>query len=276
MPLDEHRRANRRNWDARVPAHLAPGGYDTDWLLAEPTRISGVVRHDEPHLGDLAGRRVLHLQCHIGTDTVSLARLGAHVTGLDFSPAAIAAAADLSRRAGVDVRFVESEVYDAPAALGGETFDVVYASVGVLNWLPDIAGWARVVARLLAPGGRLVLRESHPMLYTIDERREDDLLVVTHPYFETAQPLRWEDPSTYGNPDATIEHAVTYEWNHGLGETVTAVIDAGLRLDALLEHRELEWQMLPQQVQDADGRWVLPEGRDRLPMMFTLVATRVA
>jgi 2-polyprenyl-3-methyl-5-hydroxy-6-metoxy-1,4-benzoquinol methylase len=272
--LDEHRSANLRNWEERVPAHTAPGGYDVDRLLADPGQISRVVGYDAPRLGDLTGQRVLHLQCHIGTDTLSLARLGASVTGVDFSPAALAAARDLCARAGVDARFVESEVYDAPSALAGETFDLVYTSVGVLNWLPDISGWGQVVAALLRPGGRLFLREFHPMVFTIDERRTDDLLVVTYPYFETEDPLSWDDPTTYGNVEARLESSVTYEWNHGLAETVMAVIDAGLRLDALVEHRELEWQMLPQQVQDDAGRWVLPHGPERLPLMFTLMATK--
>lgn len=169
-----------------------------------------------------------------------------------------------------------SELYDAPAALAGETFDLVYTGVGALNWLPDIAAWARVVAALLAPGGRLYLREGHPLLFTLDETRDDDLLVVTYPYFQTVAPLRWDDPATYGHPTAQLEHTVTYEWNHGLGETVSAVIDAGLIVDRLVEHRELEWQMFQRTTQDDAGRWILPDNRDRVPMMFTLEAHKPA
>src|SRR6185369_9809350 len=138
-----------------------------------------------------------HLQCHIGTDTVSLARLGADMTGLDFSPASLAQARRIARLAGADVRFVEAEVYDAPGALGPELFDLVYTGIGALCWLPDIARWARVVAGLLRPGGRLFIREGHPVLWALDDPRDDELLVVEFPYFETADGTKFSETITY-------------------------------------------------------------------------------
>ena len=142
-----------------------------------------MVSYDRSALGDLTGLDAVHLQCHIGTDTVSLARLGARVTGVDFSPGALAVAASSRRECRIDARFVESELYAVPEVLDAE-FDLVYTGVGALNWLPDIAGWARVVAGLLRPGGRLYLRDAHPMLLTMDYQRTDDLLSVVEPYFE--------------------------------------------------------------------------------------------
>lgn len=243
-------------------------GYGLAELAADPTRLSGVVGRDAPYLGDLSGLDVVHVQCHIGTDTISLARLGGRVTGVDFSPSALAAGLDLAAAAGVDIRFVESELYAIPDALGAE-FDLVYTGVGALNWLPDIAGWARVVAGLLRAGGRLYIRDAHPMLMTLDDERADDRLVVALPYFEGA-PNRWDTPTTYVDK-LPIAETITYEWNHGLGEIVQAVIDAGLQVTAVREHAYCEWQALPALV-EADGVWVLPEGRDRLPLMFTLEA----
>jgi SAM-dependent methyltransferase len=153
---------------------------ELDAYRQDPAHLSAVVRFDLPRLGEVAGLDAVHLQCHIGTDTISLAKLGASVTGLDFSPSALAQARGLAARAGVDVRFVESELYSAPAALG-TTYDLVYTGVGALNWLPDIAGWAKVVAAVLRPGGRLHLREGHPMLWSLADKRPDGLLSVEYP-----------------------------------------------------------------------------------------------
>ena len=184
MSEPDHRALNLSNWESRVPHHLA--GYSIDALLARPDALSGVVAFDRPRLGDIRGLETVHLQCHIGTDTVSLARLGAHTTGLDFSPSALAGARNLAGRAGVDVDFVEADVDHAPAVLGHSRFDLVYTGIGALCWLPDIRKWAGVVASLLRPAGRLFMREGHPMLWTLSDPREDRLLVVEHPYFEVA------------------------------------------------------------------------------------------
>jgi SAM-dependent methyltransferase len=272
MPLDDHRRANRANWDDRVPIHWASPVYDVAGFIADPASLSDVVAFDAPLVGEVRGRRLLHLQCHMGKDTLSWARLGAEVTGVDFSETAIAAARRLSGESGTPGRFVVAELYDAPRVLP-ETFDVVYTGAGALNWLPDIRRWAEVVAGFLAPGGLFYIRESHPVLWSLDWR-QDAALVVGYPYFETVEPIVDDDPNTYAGP-GTVEHARTYEWNHGLGEVVAALLAAGLQVTGLQEHRELEWQGLPQMVEGGDGRWRLPEGqRDLVPMMYSLWARR--
>jgi len=272
LPLDPYRRANRANWDDRVPIHWDSPGYDVAGFVADPGRLSGVVAFDSPLVGEVRGRRLLHLQCHMGQDTLSWARLGAEVTGLDFSEPAIAAARRLSAESGTPGRFVVAELYDAPRVLP-ETFDVVYTGVGALNWLPDIRCWGEVVAGFLAPGGLFYIREGHPMLWSLDWR-DDAALLVRYPYFETADPIVDDDPSTYAGP-GTVEHARTYEWNHGLGEVVAALLDAGLVISGLREHRELDWQGLPQMTQGADGRWRLPEEqRDLVPLMYSLWARK--
>lgn len=273
MPLDEHRRVNLANWEDRVPIHLASRDYGVAAFVGDPAaHPSGVVVFDAGRVGDVRGKRLLHLQCHFGRDTLSWATLGAEVTGVDFSPTAITAARRLAADSGVPGRFVQAELCDTPDVLD-ERFDIVYTGVGALNWLPDIAGWARVVARLLAPGGLLYLREGHPVLWCLDETRADEALLLTHPYFETVEPLVWDDPHTYTDEHREVlEHTVTQEWNHGLGETVTALLEAGLTLTSLVEHREVEWRALPWMVQGPDGRWRLPDGSDRLPLMYSLTA----
>lgn len=269
--MDEHRAENLRNWESRVPVHAASRAYDLPGLAADPERLSPVVTYDRPWLGDLSGLDVVHLQCHIGTDSLSLARLGGRVTGVDFSPSALAVARDLAAAAGVDARFVESELYAVPAVLGAE-FDLVYTGVGALNWLPDIRGWARVVAGLLRPGGRLYVRDGHPMMNTLHDGIPDDVLRVTLPYFE-GQVLHWFQETTYTDGPPVASPAMN-EWNHALGEIVQAVIDAGLTVTALREHQECEWQAFPHLVEGADGKFRLSEGPERLPLMFTLEARR--
>src|SRR5215472_5746876 len=167
--MEDYLAVNMANWDERVPAHVASEGYEVARFVSDPAFISDVVRFDQPRLGDVRGLRGVHLQCHIGTDTISLARLGAGMTGLDFSPASLAQARRIAGLAGADVRFVEAAVYDAAAALGPEPFDLVYTGIGALGWLPDIARWAQVVAGLLRPGGRLFIQEGHPMLWALDD-----------------------------------------------------------------------------------------------------------
>ena len=273
--LGDHLAVNLANWQARVPVHAASSEYGLERYVADPGHLSDVVAADADHLGDLTGLEVVHLQCHIGTDTVSLARLGARVTGVDFSPAALEVARDLSRRSGTPATFLESEVYDADALLGPR-FDLVYTSVGTITWLPSIARWARVVAGLLRPGGRLYLRDAHPMLLTVDETRADGELVITHPYFERAGGQRWSDPATYAG-DGEVASPDTIDFPHGIGETVQAVLDAGLQLTRLHEGDTLDWCFAPwmERLEDGTQRWRLPSARrDLVPAEFTLEAVR--
>lgn len=271
--MDDYTRTNLANWEARVPIHTGPQGYDLARFHADPTALSDVVAFDAPALGDLTGLDVVHLQCHIGTDTLSLARLGGRVTGVDFSPSALAVARELAATAGPEVRYLESSIDDLPANLP-ETFDVVYTSVGALTWLPSAARWARIVAGLLRPGGRLYLREGHPGLDSLDDERDDELLVITHPSREMPEPNRWETERSYTGSDEVVAQPVTYEWNHGLAEVVQGVLDAGLRLTRLAEHEELEWQFFDWMVPTERGGWVLPHAPERLPLMYTLEAVK--
>ena len=205
---------------------------------------------------------------------MSLARLGARMTGLDFSGASLAEARRLAQDAGADVDFVQAAVYDAPEALGGERFDLVFTGIGALCWLPDIQQWAEVVASLLSPGGRLFLREGHPMLWAIDDRVVDHL-AVGYPYFETEDALVEDEPGTYVATDAEFEHNRAHAWNHGLGEVVTALLDQGLAITGLTEHTSVPWEALPGQMQRRpDGEWVLAEHPERLPLTYTLRAVK--
>ena len=273
--MTDYRELNRANWDDRAQAHAASKDYNVARFAEDPAHLSGVVTFDRPLLGDIAGLRGVHLQCHIGTDTVSLSRLGARMTGLDFSPRSLEQARLLAAAAGADIDFVESDVYAAADALGGERFDLVYTGIGALCWLPDIRRWAQTVAALLAPGGRLFIREGHPVLWSLDYDRTDQLLVLQEPYFEQAEPQVYDEGGTYVDTDVEFTHNTTHEWNHGLGEIVTAVLEQGLTVTGLVEHDTVPWEALPGRMQlVADNEWQLTDRPRRLPHTYTLTAVK--
>ena len=278
---EQYYAANRARWDESVPIHVASEGYDVEGFLRGEKSLYAV---EMDEVGDVAGKSLLHLQCHFGVDTLNWARLGAKVTGLDFSAPAIEQARELAAQLGIEATFVQSDLYAAREGLSGK-FDVVYTGIGALCWLHDIREWARIVAHFLAPGGFLYVYEGHPVLWALDDTRDDGQLVLTEPYFELAKPSEYEGEYTYvdGPP---LKNTKDYEWNHGLGEIVTALIDAGLRLDFLHEHRRVAWQALPSMLPNdgaVPGRsahqrrtsWQLPESqRDTAPLMYSLKATK--
>jgi SAM-dependent methyltransferase len=272
--VDEYLAINRANWDERAPAHAASPSYNVERFLADPTFLSKVVRFDQPLLGDIARLKGVHLQCHIGTDTISLERLGARLTGLDLSPASLKEARQLAQQTGSNVEFVESDVYHALDVLEPASFDLVYTGIGALCWLPEIARWASTVAGLLRPGGRLFIREGHPMLFSIDET-QTDRLVIDYPYFERDDPLVFTDGGTYVETDATFSNNVTNEWTHGIGETITALIDSGMDITGFVEHDSVPWDALPgQMTRDEIGEWRLTDRPWRLAASFTLNARK--
>jgi SAM-dependent methyltransferase len=265
---------NRTNWDERAAVHAASPEYGLE-RFADPAFLSDVVAFDRPRLGPLDGQRVVHLQCHIGHDTLSLARLGASsVTGLDFSEPALTEARRFTASApgGEKVRFVQSDVYRAREVLDGD-FDLVYTGVGALCWLPDVKRWAQTVRSLLKPGGRLHIREGHPVLWSLDYDRDDDLIALHTTYFEQPEPMVFDEPYTYVTTDHRFQATVTHEWNHGIGEIVTALIEAGLTVTTLVEHMSVPWNALPGKMREVEGgEWQLIDRPERLPHSYTLQA----
>ena len=271
--MDERLAANRDNWDDRTGIHLDSAFYDVEgWLRGDKGRGLGPRPREIEALGNVAGLRLVHLQCHFGLDTLQWARAGATVTGLDFSPAAIAAARDLATRAGLADRseFVCANVYDAVDALDHATFDVVYVSLGALCWLPSVDLWAEQVGALLAPGGRLYIHDVHPLAWALS----DDGLVFEYSYFEEAEPFVDDSDQTYTDAERPVLHTRSYEWNHSIGEIVNAVIRHGMRIESLEEHDWTVWQRFAWLVRDGDEPWVAPPGKPRLPLTFSLLASR--
>ena len=260
---DDWRTLNRANWDERVPLHRAvaygPG----------EGRLNAI---DEAELGPVAGLRVLHLQCHFGRDSLVLARRGADVTGLDFSGPAVEAARSDAAALGLVARFVQADVYDAPSA-AGTGYDLVFTTWGTICWLPDIEGWARVIAACLRPGGRLYFADMHPAAQVFDDAAagSDGRPGWRIPYFGS-KPTLFETTADYADPNARLRNARTIEVLHPLAGIVGALLGAGLRLDWLHEHPRVTWKAFECLVPDQDGCWTWPD-HPWLPLALSLGAT---
>lgn len=266
---------NLAHWNSRVIHHVR--GYGLDRYRADQDYLSHVIRFDLPRLGSIEGLDVLHLQCHIGTDTLSLSRLGPRsVTGIDFSQPALDAASQLATDCGATISYVKSEVYSAVEAVGSKQFDLVYTGIGALCWLPDIGHWAQIVAALLRPGGRLFIREGHPVLWSLADPRPDGLLVVEYPYFET-DGVNFSEPFSYVDHDEPLTSPDLVHFNHGLGQIVTALIESGMQLTSLEEHDTAPWNPLDEAMEEVAGNeFRLRDHPERLPLTYTLQAVRVA
>jgi len=260
--------ANRQVWDERAALHFRSEFYDVDGfrkgnLSLRPLEIE--------ELGDVRGKSLLHLQCHFGLDTLSWARLGAQVTGADFSEQAVALARGLAAEIGLPARFLCCNIYDLPQHLD-ERFDVVFTSYGVLAWLHDLPAWGRLIARYLKPGGVFYMAEIHPFLSTLDDEVEHPELRVAYPYFHDPRPMAFEMTDSYAASGANLRHKTHYEWFHSLGEVTSALLDAGLRLEFLHEFPFAVYRALPFLTKRADGWWVLPDDLPPFPMTFSIRA----
>lgn len=266
---DGHRQAedaNRILWDEMARVHVR--AYKEVRLLRDGKEILDEIELRE--IGEVGGRRLLHLQCHIGTDTLAWARHGAAVTGVDFSAEAIACARRLRDELGLEAKFIQANIYDLPSLLS-EKFDIVYSSRGVLCWLRELGEWAKVVAHFLVPGGIFYLMESHPILNALQEQ-SPGLLLFAHSYFHLAEPMRWEPGvADYADPSHHLEHP-SYEWTWTMSDVLTALLKAGLELELLNEYDRLFFRLFPSMVSE-DGRWyTLRQYSDKLPLLFTLRA----
>lgn len=264
-----YQRANRTLWNEWTGIHAKSVFYDVDAFKAGKNRLHPL---EMTELGDVQGKSLLHLQCHIGLDTLSWARLGAEVTGVDLSEEAIALAQSLSQECQITARFIQSNVLSLPRALSG-AFDIVYTSYGVLCWLPDLAGWARVVAHFLKPGGAFYMAEYHPFASIFDISPGVTSLQVSAGYFDQG-PFIYQPGFSYADPNTPVKAPEAYEWQHTLGGVVTALIDAGLSLEFLHEHPYSNYQALPFLVEEGDRRWALPGNTSSIPLMFSIKARK--
>jgi len=266
--MDPYFKTNRSLWNAWTSIHAESEFYDIEGFKEGKTSLNAIELEE---LGDVRDKSLLHLQCHFGLDTLSWARAGARVTGVDFSDKAIDLARSLSEETGLKARFICSNIYDLPDALI-ERFDIVFTSYGVLSWLPDLGRWARVVAHYLKPGGIFYLVEFHPVLYMLDEERGDSL---KYPYFHTPEPLLFQEKGSYADPQSDFLHP-SYFWTHSLGDVINSLISAGLVIQFVHEFPYSVYKCFTFMEEDEDGLWRL-KGRSRsIPLMFSIKAVRAS
>jgi SAM-dependent methyltransferase len=266
---------NRKLWDAWTAIHTTGSFYDVQRFRDDPTDVR-IDPWEREEVGDVAGKTLLHVQCHFGLDTLSWARLGAtRVTGVDFSEPAIAFARELAAETGLAdrSRFVVSDVYALPGPLSGETFDVVYTGRGALGWLPDLEPWARAVAGFVAPGGIFYIHEGHPAMWALADEQPPERLALGYDYWGGAT-MTFPVEGSYADPTADVDVDVEHGWNHSLGEIVTALARNGLRIELLDEKRELAWPV--DFLEDrGDGTYVWPAATGgSLPLMYSLRARK--
>jgi SAM-dependent methyltransferase len=273
MTEPDWRALNRANWNERVPIHLAaPNTYDQTPLRTGTASLDPIT---SSLLGSVARLNILHLQCHFGMDTLTLAQQGASVVGLDFSEPAIDTARTLATELGLadHARFIAADVYDAPSVLPAPaSFDRVFVSWGALCWLPDMKAWSRVIAHFLKPGGWLALAEAHPAAYVFDDenRTPDGRPGWFAPYLGRTA-LSYADPKDYADPTAQLTNASTVEWLHPLSDVIMGLIEAGLHLDLLQEHDTVPWKMFDCLIADSLGGYRWPD-KPWLPLAYSLRA----
>ena len=274
--MDKFLEANKEHWNAVTPLHLGPGEvYDVEAFKKGSSTLLSIERR---LLGDVAGRSILHAQCHIGVDSMSVARLGARVTGVDFSEEAIRAARTLNDECGLNCQFICCNIYDLPSHLE-EQFDIVFASHGVLCWLPDLNSWCQVLADRLRPGGTFVLVDGHPFSFCVEANTDGANPYISKSYFSDGLPEydppdeEEEDDHDYHATDTPVCKA-TYLWTYTVSDIINAVAGAGLVIQSFDEHAELAFRLYPDMTKGEDGLFRPPAEKALYPLLFSLKATK--
>ncbi len=273
--MDDYMKANLDWWNEATIVHSQSQGdiYELASFKAGKTKLLPLELEE---VGNVSGKKLLHLQCHFGLDTLSWARLGAQVTGIDFSDKAIAIAQNLSQELNLDANFICTELYNLPNVLDAAgAFDIVYTSYGAVGWLPDLQPWGRIIGHYLKPGGFFYIAEGHPFMWVFDEKSTD--LKILYPYF-SKEPIKDESEGTYAEKSAKLVHTINYGWNHTFNEIFNSLISAGLTINFLHEHPFCAWECFPDMEEGEDRylRFKDPVKRDLIPLMYSLKATKTA
>ncbi|TFG35019.1 class I SAM-dependent methyltransferase [Candidatus Thorarchaeota archaeon] len=270
VTMDEYLRANRDLWDKLAKIHYESAFYDVEGFMMGKQTLDPI---EVDELPDISGKKLLHLMCHFGMDTLSLARLGAEVTGVDFSEDAIDLAFSLAEAAKIDARFVCSDVYNLPNVLQDE-FDIVFTSGGVLMWLPDLERWAKIIEKFLKPGGIFYIRDFHPFVYIFDDEEGVSDFAVKYPYFQDKNPMMFEDEGSYADKNADTGKMKTYQWNHPISRIINVLAKEDFRIEFFHEFPFCSYKALPFMIENREGRWVFPNHADSVPLMFSIMAAK--
>jgi SAM-dependent methyltransferase len=268
---DKYRRENRKLWDEWTEIHAQSTYYDLHSFKNGKCTLRSIELEE---LGEVSGKSLLHLQCHFGMDTLSWARLGAKVTGIDFSEKAIALARSLSVELNIPSKFICADIYDLADILD-ERFEIIFTSYGVLTWLPDLRRWGQIISQLLVPDGTFYIVEFHPFFYVFDDADDVTELHIGYPYFESSKPLEIQVQGSYADRKARVSQSISYEWLHSLGEIINSLTGTGLRIEFLHEFPYSVDPMIPSLMEKGqDGWWRLKDPEFPLPLMFSLKATK--
>ncbi|MBN1230527.1 MAG: class I SAM-dependent methyltransferase [Anaerolineales bacterium] len=263
-------KANLALWNEWAIIHKTSSLYDLTAFIEGKVKLREI---DADELGSIKGKNLLHLMCHMGLDSCLLAEKGANVTAADFSPKALAVARELADKKNMDVRFIESDIYDLPKNLSGK-FDIVYTSIGVLSWLKDLKEWAAIISHFLAPGGFFYIHEIHPFALVFNDGPDETTLQVKFPYFGTDEPVRYDIQGSYADPYAKVNQSFSYEWTYTLEGIFTALIQSGLTIQFLHEHAKTHYAMFPFLEESPPGVYTLPDGMPPIPLTFSIRAEK--
>ena len=268
---DKYYDANKKMWNEFAKEHFKTESdcYNAREFLEGKTNLR---KFELEEVGSVKGKKLLHLQCHFGLDTLSWEREGAIVTGVDFSDEAIKLAKQLTEQANLKAEFVQANIYDLPEVLSGE-FDIVYTSVGVLCWLKDLKKWGKIIAHFLKPGGIFYIVDGHPLSHIFDIDDKEDF-VVKYDYFHKDKPMEFIAEGSYASKGKHMEPVKEYEWNHSLSDIINSLIDAGLQIQFLKEYPFTAMQGYAFTEKDSEGYYRLPKDKIQIPLIFTLKAIK--
>lgn len=263
-PEHKYIEINRQSWNNRTETHLQSDFYDQENFLKGKSSLNPI---ELELLGDVQGKKILHLQCHFGQDTISLSRLGAHATGIDFSEKAIESAQEIAKETHSNATFICCDIYDLPNHLD-EKFDIVFTSYGTIGWLPNLDQWAEIIARFLKPNGQLVMVEFHPVVWMFDDNFEK----IAYRYFNSGAIVETEN-GTYADRDANISQSYVM-WNHGLGEVLNSLIKNNLEINGFDEFDYSPYNCFNKTMEFETGKFRIAHLDDKIPMLYAIKATR--
>ncbi|PCI31796.1 MAG: SAM-dependent methyltransferase [Flavobacteriaceae bacterium] len=264
----EYFKTNEKTWDLKVPVHAASEFYEVERFKHGQSSLNPI---ELKELGAVSGKKLLHLQCHFGLDTLSWSRLGAKCTGIDISSKGIEKAIEISKTLNLPATFIQSNVYDVPKNVQGE-FDIVFTSYGVIGWLPDLNLWAKVIEEKLKPGGVFYMVEFHPIMWMFDYTSGNPELKYA---YDQKDVIYEEYKGTYADSKAAII-SKEYGWNHGLGEVITALTTVGLNVEFLHEFDEAPYDVFPEMEKTEQGQYVLPLEKRLHPLLYSIKAVKKA
>lgn len=262
--MENYKEVNRQLWNRRTEVHFTSEFYDVKGFLEGKNSLNSI---ELELLGDLKNKKILHLQCHFGQDSISLSRLGASVTGVDLSDKAIEKGKELAGQAGTEVRFVCCDLYDLEQHLN-ETFDIVFTSYGTIGWLPDLSKWAKIVSQFLKPGGMFVFAEFHPVIWMFDY----DFKTVAYDYFNSGPIVETENGS-YADRNADLQHS-SVSWNHGISEVLNSLMVQGLQIQVFNEYNYSPYNCFNNTVEFEPGKFRIAHLEHKIPMVYALKATK--